>query len=189
MNWDHDVGSALRPPGFKHNWSPLVAVWPDLVTVPGTPDTVPFYRELEFWLFAQFDENANSSMCVLWSKGWGYTDAGPWTNGQVINDLVPELFRHGRSALDQWNSMISQMTAFDPNGVVVNDFLLQLLDENALDDCPGDLNSDGVVDGTDLASLLPGWGAKNSAADLNQDGSVDGFDLAELLSSWGLCSP
>lgn len=179
--------SALSPREDHPEWD--VAVWLDLLTVPGTPDAGPFYRELESWLFAQFGETANSSMRVEWSKGWGYTDAGPWTNEQVINDLVPESFRHGRRALDQWDSMIAQMKAFDPNGVVVNEFLLQLLDENALDDCPGDLNSDGVVDGADLAPLLAGWGATNSAADLNQDGSVDGIDLAELLSSWGLCSP
>ena len=50
-------------------------------------------------------------------------------------------------------------------------------------------NSDGVVDGTDLAPLLADWGTSASGADVNQDGTVDGIDLAELLNSWGICSP
>ena len=128
-------------------------------------------------------------MRVEWSKGWGYTDAGPWTNEQIINGAVPESFRNGRARNENWESMLSQMKRFDPHDVVVNDFLLELLGADTLTDCPGDLNSDGVVDGTDLAPLLADWGANGSAADVNKDGTVNGIDLAELLSSWGICSP
>jgi hypothetical protein len=52
----------------------------------------------------------------------------------------------------------------------------------------GDLDSDGAVDGTDLALLLGQWGpcAMKDAcpADLNGDGSVNGIDLALLLAAW-----
>ncbi|MBX3354439.1 MAG: hypothetical protein KF724_01930 [Phycisphaeraceae bacterium] len=47
-----------------------------------------------------------------------------------------------------------------------------------------DLDSNGQVDGTDLALLLGQWGASGSA-DLNGDGTVDGADLALLLGDWG----
>ena len=179
--------SALSPRDDHPDWD--VAVWLDLLTVPGTPDAGPFYRELETWLFAQFGETPNSSMRVEWSKGWGYTDAGPWTNEAIIKDKVPESFRNGHPTNENWDSMISQMKHFDPHDVVVNDFLLQLLETNSSKNCPGDLNSDGVVDGTDLAPLLADWGTSASGADVNQDGTVDGIDLAELLNSWGICSP
>lgn len=48
----------------------------------------------------------------------------------------------------------------------------------------GDLNADGVVNGSDLALLLIQWGA-SGAADLNADGVVNGSDLAILLINWG----
>lgn len=53
--------------------------------------------------------------------------------------------------------------------------------------CPADLNSDGVVDGTDLGLLLGAWASDDAAADLSDDGVVDGTDLGLLLGSWGSC--
>jgi len=60
--------------------------------------------------------------------------------------------------------------------------------DGALDVCErnlGDLNLDGVVDGTDLTSLLSAWGSNNAEADINGDGVVGGTDLAALLAAWG----
>ena len=51
----------------------------------------------------------------------------------------------------------------------------------------GDLNADGVVDGTDLGLLLGSWGpcaAQPCTADLSSDGLVDGTDLGLLLGAW-----
>ncbi len=48
----------------------------------------------------------------------------------------------------------------------------------------GDLNSDGLVDGMDMAVLIGSWGT-SGPGDLNGDGVVDGQDLAILLSVWG----
>lgn len=45
-----------------------------------------------------------------------------------------------------------------------------------------DLNSDGIVDGGDLAIALGAWGTAD--ADLNCDGTTDGGDLAVLLGDW-----
>ncbi|MBM4105152.1 MAG: hypothetical protein FJ257_02430 [Phycisphaerae bacterium] len=50
---------------------------------------------------------------------------------------------------------------------------------------PGDLNGDGVVDGTDLSMLLAAWGTSDPVADLNDDGVVNGTDLSMLLGDWG----
>ena len=47
----------------------------------------------------------------------------------------------------------------------------------------GDLNNDGLVDGTDLGLLLGQWGGTGSG-DLNNDGIVDGTDLGMLLAAW-----
>ncbi len=53
--------------------------------------------------------------------------------------------------------------------------------------CEGDLNSDNVVNGMDLAILLGAWGSGKAVGDLNGDGIVNGADLAILLGSWGKC--
>jgi V8-like Glu-specific endopeptidase len=54
--------------------------------------------------------------------------------------------------------------------------------------CPPDLNGDGVVDGGDLLQLLASWGpCAGCPADLNGDNVVDGGDLLQLLAAWGPC--
>lgn len=51
---------------------------------------------------------------------------------------------------------------------------------------PGDLDGNGVVDGSDLGSLLGYWGPcpEPCPADLDGNGVVDGGDLGALLGNW-----
>lgn len=53
--------------------------------------------------------------------------------------------------------------------------------------CPGDLDGDMTVNGSDLAAMLAVWNSDNAAADLNGDGIVNGADLAAMLANWGSC--
>ncbi len=57
-----------------------------------------------------------------------------------------------------------------------------VLSEPVLAPCPADFNGDGVVNGSDLATLLGNWGG--AATDLTDDGVTDGADLAALLAVW-----
>jgi glucose/arabinose dehydrogenase len=54
---------------------------------------------------------------------------------------------------------------------------------------PGDINGDGLVDGTDLGLLLAAWGecppSGDCPADVNGDGRINGSDLGVLLNNWG----
>jgi hypothetical protein len=54
----------------------------------------------------------------------------------------------------------------------------------------GDLDDDGVVNGSDLGMLLLAWGecprGEGCPADLNDDGTVNGADLGVLLLHWTL---
>ncbi len=52
--------------------------------------------------------------------------------------------------------------------------------------CAADLTGDGVVDSSDLASILAGWGMAGET-DLNADGVTDSSDLAIVLAAWGDC--
>jgi hypothetical protein len=51
--------------------------------------------------------------------------------------------------------------------------------------CAGDVNGDNVVDASDLAVVLGGWGTPD--VDLNNDGTTDATDLAIVLGAWGAC--
>jgi len=56
--------------------------------------------------------------------------------------------------------------------------------------CPGDVASDGMVDGVDLAAVLSQWGTQGSGtfnADIDNSGLVDGGDLGIVLGGWGPC--
>ncbi|MFO0828563.1 MAG: dockerin type I domain-containing protein [Phycisphaerales bacterium] len=54
--------------------------------------------------------------------------------------------------------------------------------------CTGDLNHDGNVDASDLATVLGSWGpCGGCAADLDGSGTVNAADLSILLGAWGPC--
>ncbi len=48
----------------------------------------------------------------------------------------------------------------------------------------GDVNGDGLIDGTDLALVLGDWGQGGTPSDINGSGMVDAEDLAILLGAW-----
>jgi len=56
----------------------------------------------------------------------------------------------------------------------------------ATNPCPGDIDGNGQVDGSDLGQLLGSWGLPG-VTDLNGDGTTDGADLGTLLGAWGPC--
>ena len=54
-----------------------------------------------------------------------------------------------------------------------------------VDETPGDLNGDGLVNGADMGLMLVSWGpCPGCPADLNGDGVVDGADMGLLLTYW-----
>jgi hypothetical protein len=53
--------------------------------------------------------------------------------------------------------------------------------------CPADIDGNGVVDVSDLLTLLAAWGTADPDADLDDSGTVDVSDLLLLLGAWGPC--
>ena len=50
--------------------------------------------------------------------------------------------------------------------------------------CPADLDSDGLVNSTDLTILLGAWAAGTAAGDIDRDDDIDSADLTLLLGAW-----
>ncbi|MEC9381386.1 MAG: dockerin type I domain-containing protein, partial [Candidatus Latescibacterota bacterium] len=60
--------------------------------------------------------------------------------------------------------------------------------------CRHDIDGDGSVDESDVASVLTAWGPcpappAGCISDLNLDGFVNATDLTEVLTAWGPCPP
>jgi len=116
--------SALVPREDHPEWD--VAVWLDLLTIPGTPSSAEFYTELEEWLFEEFDDD-DATIRVEWSKGWGYSDSGPWTGSGVMGRAVPDSLRRGRPKHAGWDDALASLDALDPSGLFRNVFLDKLM--------------------------------------------------------------
>ncbi|MFF3990852.1 cholesterol oxidase substrate-binding domain-containing protein [Streptomyces sp. NPDC001797] len=89
------------------------AVWLDVLTLPGTPHAEAFLRELEGFLFERFEGTR-----VEWSKGWGYTGSGVWSDEEVLGTRIPESF--GGAV---WDAAVDTLDRLDPHRVFGNGFL------------------------------------------------------------------
>ncbi|MFO0872922.1 MAG: hypothetical protein U0575_02990 [Phycisphaerales bacterium] len=118
-----------------------------------------------------------------------------WIPLETVGPTGPEVeggWYHKQFRLDQYivptNQFRIRFVADDVNpGSVVEAGVdgVQIL---SLDCTPpaivGDLNGDGIVNGSDLGLLLGQWGGPGSG-DLDGNGVVDGADLGLLLGNWG----
>ncbi len=83
-----------------------VALWIDVLTLPGTPDSNAFYAELDEWIFANYSGYARPM--PEWSKGWAYhPEHGPWRSEatlQRIRDLYGAAWREQDEALQEYDT-------------------------------------------------------------------------------------
>jgi FAD/FMN-containing dehydrogenase len=115
--------SALRPRPDQPGWD--VAVWIDVLSLPQTPSSQAFYRQVEQWFFSNF---AGSYAMVRpeWSKGWAYSGMAPWTDPGVIGTTIPDAYRAGQASGDNWDSALAALDAYDPYRIFTNAFLDEL---------------------------------------------------------------
>jgi hypothetical protein len=98
----------------QNGWD--VALWFDVLTLPGTLHADEFYAELEAWLLQRF---SGSSGRVLpeWSKGWAYTgEGGAWTSDAFL-DHTRQAFSASRDDASSWNHVMSVFQRFDGAGL------------------------------------------------------------------------
>lgn len=109
--------SAVRPRPDHPEWD--VAIWFDVLSLPGTPHLAEFYRELEQFMFTNYA--GYGAVRVEWSKGWAYTAAAPWSDAAIVGTTVPNSLRPG------WDEAVSTLDRLDPHKVFTNPFLTGLL--------------------------------------------------------------
>jgi hypothetical protein len=87
------------------------------------------------------------------------------------------------------NEIIVETRVFgaEPGEIVTGDLIGTAITVEST--CPEDCAQppDGVVDVTDLLTLLSAWGEDDPFCDFNGDDVVDVADLLQLLAAWGLC--
>ncbi len=112
--------SALRPRPDQPTWN--VAVWFDILTIPGTPTASQFYREMEQWMFSNY-AGSYATARPEWSKGWGYTTTAAWADPVVLGTTIPSAYRTGQAAGDNWDTALATLDQLDPNRVFTSPLL------------------------------------------------------------------
>ena len=116
--------SAARPRPDHPEWD--VAVWFDILTLPGTPYANAFYREIEQWMLANFSDG-QAAVRPEWSKGWGYSDTAAWDDATVLGRTVPQAYRDGQPSGQRWDDAQAALNRHDPHRVFSSPLLDRLL--------------------------------------------------------------
>ena len=58
-----------------------------------------------------------------WSKGWGYTSAGPWTDATALSTTIPDDYREARRVDEDWDWALGTLNDLDPHRIFSNPFL------------------------------------------------------------------
>lgn len=112
--------SALRPRPDQPDWD--VAVWFDILTMPGTPYDDQFYRTIEQWMFTNYT-GSYAMARPEWSKGWAYTNSAAWSDPTMLGTTIPNTLRTGYSTGDNWDAALGTLDTYDPYRVFSNPFL------------------------------------------------------------------
>jgi FAD/FMN-containing dehydrogenase len=116
--------SAVRPRPDHPEWD--VAVWFDVLTIPGAPGAEQFYRELEQWVLGNYT-GSYAAVRPEWSKGWAYTSSAAWADAGVLGTTIPDAYRAGQPASSTWDTARAGLIALDPHRVFGNAFLDTLI--------------------------------------------------------------
>jgi hypothetical protein len=98
-----------------------VALWIDVLDLPGTPYSNDFYSELEAQLGASpWFTGTNGRIRPEWSKGWAYTpESGAWSSQAAIDQF--------KATFPNWNTEIATLNKYDSKNLYSNSFLASLM--------------------------------------------------------------
>lgn len=112
--------SAVRPRPDQSTWD--VAVWFDVLTIPGTPYAEAFLRELEQWIFSNYS-GTYATARVEWSKGWGYSSSAAWADATMLGTTVPASIDAGQATGTKFANARAALNTYDPHRIFSNSFL------------------------------------------------------------------
>ncbi len=123
----HDVAlSAIATHNDHPEWD--VAVWFDCLSFVGSDKSDEFNTEMELWFHTHFD-SVDAIVRPEWSKGWGYTADGAWTDTSYISATIPAGHSDGQHKHDKWNTAIKRLDKLDPHRVFTNSFIDELMQQ------------------------------------------------------------
>jgi hypothetical protein len=115
--------SAITPRPDQPSWD--VAVWIDMLTIPGTPAANSFYETMEQWIFSHYT-GSYATVRPEWSKGWAFSSSGAWTNTTMLTSTIPAAINAGQTQ-DNFQVASAAFDTYDPHRVFSNTFLDTLL--------------------------------------------------------------
>ncbi|WP_072803793.1 cholesterol oxidase substrate-binding domain-containing protein [Rhodococcoides yunnanense] len=116
--------SAMRPRPDHPEWD--TAVWLNVLGVPGTPGMFAFYREMEQWMRSHYT-GTTATFRPEWSKGWAFSTELPYKDAAVIEDTLPNTYREGVPASENWDTARATFDSLDPHRIYSNTFIDRLL--------------------------------------------------------------
>ena len=137
----------------------------------GTIDPCPLDGEnpaRRGWIVARFDAPIDPANLAEGADYLGLTDD---------YDIAPGFPAISNHFIDGFGTTANPSNDQDGNGIP----------DECVIECPGDLDGDGIVGGSDLGQLFAQWGGSGSA-DFDGNGIVSGADLGILFTVWGPCS-
>jgi hypothetical protein len=125
---DLEVAGA-RPPALAatHSADPNdpaldTVLWVDVLTFPQAPGSAQFFMDLERWMIKTWGARNPGRLRPEWSKGWAYTDAGPWTDASLIEDWIPSVYNSVTDTLTfDWAKQT--LAKYDKASIFANPFL------------------------------------------------------------------
>jgi FAD/FMN-containing dehydrogenase len=115
--------SAIRPRPDHPEFT--VAVWFDILTIPGTAGATRFYRETENWMYRNYRPYA--LVRPEWSKGWGYGSGGAWSDPAMFDKRIPKSFRRKGSKRSDWKTATATLERLDPHRLFTSPLVRRLM--------------------------------------------------------------
>ncbi|HEY3599458.1 MAG TPA: cholesterol oxidase substrate-binding domain-containing protein [Paraburkholderia sp.] len=106
--------SPLKPRPDRTDWN--IAVYFDILTMPGTPSANRFYREIEQWMLANY-AGSYATVRPEWSKGWAYTDLAAWQDPAMLGSAIAQLHSEGQPSASTWHAARATLDKYDPQRI------------------------------------------------------------------------
>jgi FAD/FMN-containing dehydrogenase len=110
--------SPMRGRPDRPDWD--VVVWANALTFPDTTGSWAYYAELESFCARRFS-GGDALHRPEWSKGWGYTPAGPWTAAGPARRAIRRGWRTGYGDRG-WDWATRTLASYDPYELFTNGF-------------------------------------------------------------------